>query len=364
MKKSKKKLICKNIKKSLKNKLGQGKFGIVYKYCKQNNCYGVKFLIMKNKYILNDTHPGNVEALIGMELLKLKIPHVNGVLYHTYCNIKDLKKYNIFRDNLWYDDVLDNYHKKNIYQKIKIIFNELADSDLKKHVNSKKLSLETHIILLFYFCYTLSSIQYHLKNFRHNDIKPNNILIKYNKKYKPNTYDVYSIFGKIFYVPCLPFTIKLHDFDYCHCDKYKNQKVFNYTSKKSGTKRFGTTSLINPLYDLHEYVNFSLRDYKTLSEPIIEFYKSLIPNNTIGEGGTPDKYCNRYKLTSYHIDKKYNYIPSDMRSPSQLLLSLTHFDKFLVKPKHKYKINEYNSNIQLNREVQNRSDMFNLQFNL
>ena len=364
MNKSKKNTCNKINKKSLKNKLGQGTFGLVYKYCTKDGCYGIKFLTMKNKYVLDNTHPGNVEALIGLELLKLKIPHVNYVIKHDYCKINELKKLDIFKDDKWYTDVLEKYKNKIIYPNIKIIFNELADSDLKKYVTLNELSLDTHIILLFYFCYTLSSIQYHLKNFRHNDIKPNNILVKYNKHYKPNTYDVYIIFNKTFYIPCLPFTIKIHDFDYCYCSKYKNQKIMGYKSKKSKTKQFGTTTIVNPVYDLHEYVNFSLRDYKTLSEPIMEFYKSLIPFNTIGRGGTPDKYCNRYKLTSYHIDKKYNYIPSDMRSPSQLLLSLKEFDKFLVKPSNQIKNKEYNSNIELNSKIQKRNDMFNLQFNL
>lgn len=354
---SKKKFNCSNIKKSLKNKLGKGKFGIVYKLCIENKCYGCKFLTMKKTYELDNTHPVNVEAKFGKALSRTTIPHINSIIKSISCHIDRLQDYNIFKDNEWYIETLKKYKEDTIYPKIKIIINEFADTDLSKYVNQNITSINDHIIFLFYFCYTLTCIQHKYYNFRHNDIKPNNILIKFNEHYKPNTYDLYIIFGIHYYLPCLPYTIKLHDFDYCNCDKFPNQKVHNYY--KNNLKNIGANPFINPVYDIHEYINFSLRDFKTLPKNIVDFYKKLIPKNTLGIGGTKTKYCNRYKLTTYHIDKKYNYIPPTMKSAAQLLLELPEFNTFKTKPLNGNIINTYDSKIKYDKATISRKDMFN-----
>ena len=110
-----------------------------------------------------------------------------------------------------------------------IIFNEKAHSDFKdyvtkRHENNESLSDDEHLICLFQFCYTIACAQYYIPGFRHNDIKPNNLLVSLNSKLN-NTYDVYKIFGLTFYIPVLDFTLKLHDFDFCNSDELKNQKI-------------------------------------------------------------------------------------------------------------------------------------------
>ena len=56
-------------------------------------------------------------------------------------------------------------------------------------------------------------MQYHNPGFRHNDLKPNNVLVNtYDKK--PNHYFEYIMFGKKYYVPDIGVTLKFWDFDF------------------------------------------------------------------------------------------------------------------------------------------------------
>ena len=39
------------------------------------------------------------------------------------------------------------------------------------------------------------------------------------------------MFGKKYYIPCRPYILKFHDFDFGICDLYQNEKVANPTDK-------------------------------------------------------------------------------------------------------------------------------------
>ena len=139
---------------------------------------------------------------------------------------------------------------------------------------------------------------------------------------------------KTFYIPVLKFTLKLHDFDFCNSDEFPNQKILNY--KEGIFKQIGTTPFNNPVYDLHEYVNFYQRDlgdsFKNLN--FYNILRRLIPKSAFGQD---EQHTFRYKLTNYKQtqninnlsdEERYNYIPSDMHTPSELLLIFTKFKKF------------------------------------
>lgn len=350
----KNKFTCKNLPLLLNDniKLGQGTYGIVYKSNIEKE-YGFKIMSMKNKYKLNNSHPGYLETLIGKRLsilVKYNItPHINIIYDGINCNLNLLKKLNI--DNKWKDKIVELNKSKKIYKNVKIIINELADSDLKKYIQTNDLSLNEHINHLFCFCYTLSCIQYFTYNYRHNDIKPNNILIKYVNCNK-NEYNKYIIFGKEFYIPCLNISIKLHDFDFSYSDKYPNQKIVT----NSNLIKTGRSKEINPLYDLHSYINLLIKDLK-FNKKIIDFYKKHIPENTLGKQNT---YSFKYRLTGYHRNKQINYIPKTMNTPFELLLLSPYFKEYEKKPKEPYIIkNIYNSHIKKDKSIFLRKDMCN-----
>lgn len=384
-------ITCKNFETKLIGKnsnkldlLGEGSYGIAFLGCLDQLCdesIGVKFLVLKKKYKLNNSHPGFVEVIFGMRLSDLYYknitPHINLVYRGFTCNINNLKNSKTIYESEWYKNKeKDSTFTEECYKDVMIIFNEKADMDFKQYVtnrfnNQNKLTDHEHLICLFQFCYTISCAQYHIPGFRHNDIKPNNLLVSLNKNISHNTYDIYKIFGRTFYVPVKEFTIKLHDFDFCNSDQYPNQKIHNY--ENTIFSNIGTTPFNNPVYDLHEYINFYYRDLQDtfMNQETFSLFKYLIPENTFGES---NEYTNRYKLTNFrktlNIDaktekqknEKYNYIPKDMKTPSELILSFKKFKYFNKEPIGSFTIrNVYDSKIPStkSKNLLRRTDMFN-----
>lgn len=382
---------CHNFENKLSNKnknkkeldfLGEGTYGIAFLGCLDQLCnesIGVKFLVLKKKYVLDNTHPGIVEVLIGKRLSKFHYynisPHINIVYKGFLCNINQIKNTETLRNTNWYKSKeLDNTFGKECYEDVMVLFNEKADSDFKKYVenrsnDNKPLSHLEHIVAFFQFTYTIACAQYHIPGFRHNDIKPNNLLVSINSKFtESNKYNCYKILGKTFYIPEVEFSLKLHDFDFCNSDEYPNQKILNY---ESFFKEIGTTPFNNPVYDLHEYINFYFRD---LEQYIVEnktksLLKQIIPSNTFGSDA---EYTTRYKLTNYKKnkfrndlskEKRYNYTPKTMNTPCELLLKLKEFKKFSRKPKNSTIVSTYDSqipSINSNSKLLKRTDMFNV----
>jgi hypothetical protein len=380
---------CNNFEKKLKGKhrnsldiLGEGAYGIAFMGCLDKLCsksIGVKFLVLKTKYNNDTRHPGQVEVIMGKRLSQLHYdnitPHINLVYKGFMCHIDKIKKTKTLRNTEWYLTKLkNNKFGTDCYHEVMVILNEKADSDFKKYsetrlASNNKLTEQEHIIALFTFCYTISSAQYHIPGFRHNDIKPNNLLvtINNNNNINNNEYNCYKIFGNHFYIPVTKFTLKLHDFDFCNSDEYPNSKILGYDNF-FGT--IGTTPFNNPVYDLHEYINFYFRDLESsiVDTPTWNLLKKLIPSNTFGKDNT---YTNRYKLTNFKVNQNnnklddeqfYNYIPKTMKTPSELLLKSKLFKKFRNKPEGAIIIKTYDSqipSIKNNPDILYRTDMFN-----
>lgn len=385
-----KELNCKNIESSLKVKnnmlelLGSGTFGVAFLGCLDKLCdkkVTVKFVSMKKKYKLdnNNTHPAYIEGIVGQELSKLVdnniSPHINYTYFFNLCSKNEIIKYKSVTDSEWYKTKLDIPEYNTLfYDNIMVIFNKFADSDFKDYVTNRykknnELPFIEHLNNFFCFCYTITCAVNYIPNYRHNDIKPNNFLVKFVEpsKYNNKNYNKYTIFGIDYYIPQLPYILKLHDFDYSYSDDFRNQKITNYYNSQL-FKEINATPFTNPLYDLHEYINFYFRDFGEYLQgsKIESYFKSLLPEGTYGK---ENKYTRRYKLTNYKVnglnnnlkdEQKFNYIPKNMKTPSELLLYDRIFNEFRKKPTQGIMLNHYDSKILLTPQIQKRSDLFNV----
>ena len=261
--------------------------------------------------------------------------------------------------------------------------------DLQTYISeySQNLTHQDHLILLFQFCYTLACIQFTHRNFRHNDIKPNNLLVEIDKSVKKNSnnYIAYEIFGKTFYIPQTKYIMKLYDFDFGYSNQFQNYKI----TTKSSLREKGYTAETNCLYDLHSYINFYYFKFKhILSDETKSLLKSLVPtddnivnknfmnkNFTMRNNSNKDlentllgrftDYTNNYKLTSFRMDGQFNYVPKKMHSCADLLCYHDVFTQFELKtiPPNAKIIHTYESNISLTPKTEKRSDMFNIKVN-
>ena len=393
-------IICKNLEKKLYpslnkdkllDKIGQGTYGMAFKGCLKHDCrkyaMSVKYVLKKkiyNNYIhknqLDLTHPAEAEYVMGQVLSDLvfrKItPHINIIYEGLNCTYNQLKNSESLKEKIkhseisWLNNTADLLDKDIIFNDIKITFHELADTDLKSFIldPSNKLSFLDHIHIFFQFCYTLACAQYHIPGFRHNDVKPDNILVKKNMNFKSGM-KKYKIVDKNFYIPNTYYTIKLYDYDFCNSYTIKNQKIINADkNKKSPLRKVGLSLKDNPIYDLHLYINFYLKEFNDiLSNKVKKFFYDLIPeiNGTklIGKGDYNNPYLYNYKLTNYKVtgNRKINFIPPSMKSPIELLIS-NFFEEYITTSKKKKVrvIMTYDSKIKKNEHLFKKKYMFNI----
>lgn len=379
---------------SFLKELGGGKFGLAFKGCfdlpKCENAISIKYINIATKYSDNykdENNPSNIEVRVGKSLRKLVYngitPHINFTIFSLICNHNAISENSTFmqpKASEWFRDSRNKLNNKEIFPQLNITFNELATMDLKQFISNKKSKLKDkdHLIILFQFCYTLSCIQYYFKNFKHNDIKPNNLLVKLIDNPDANNYYKYKIFGKTFYIPQTNYIIKLHDFDYVYSDKFQNKKITHSVN----LYKKGYNSETNCLFDLHSYINFYynlLQNY--FSDNIKNILESLVPaddavqnikysnNNTQLDNplkntllGKKTSYTNNFKLTSYNLNGKSNYIPKKMHSCADLLCFHDIFKDFEKLPYGGKIIQTYDSRIPSMdlRRQKRRPDMFNI----
>ena len=379
---------------SFLKELGGGQFGLAFKGCfdgpKCKNSISIKYINIATKYSDNysdKNNPSNIEVRVGKELRKLVYnhitPHINFTIFSLICNHNDISKNSTFMQPKaleWFINSRNKLNNKEIFPQLNITFNELATMDLKQFISNKKSKLKDkdHLIILFQFCYTLSCIQYYFKNFKHNDIKPNNLLVKLIDNPVTNKYFKYKILGETFYIPKTKYIIKLHDFDYVYSDEFQNKKITHSVN----LYKKGYNSETNCLFDIHSYINFYYHTlYNHLSENFKKMLEDLVPtdddlenikysnNNIQVENpykfkllGKKTSYTNNYKLTSYNLNGKSNYIPKKMYSCADLLCSHDIFNNFKKLPSGGKITQTYDSKIpsmNLSQQKQ-RPDMFNI----
>ena len=199
--------------------------------------------------------------------------------FHT--NIEQFIKLDI-ENNKEYLRFKENFYKNIYYDKVLVIISEWADGgDLLDFIrkNKNKINKKQWKVIFFQVIFILSTIQYYYPTFRHNDLKPNNILIKNN--FSKEKYIIYKLDKYTFKVPNIGIDLKISDFDFsCIDGEVDNIKINSKYVKKA---KISKTS--NKYYDLHFFFNFlinpsicpDLLDQNYSSNEIIQFINNILP---------------------------------------------------------------------------------------
>ena len=355
-------------------KLGQGTYGITFRGCYNVACsirQGIKFTSLKNKHRDDETHPANIEVNIGKELSefvnKKYTPNINRINDSMRCAINDLKKLNSIKSSEWLEETLELYRTNKIYPVINVYFMDVGTLDLSKflkmRVEQKTIEFKEIIEILFQIFYTLSIIQYNIPHYRHNDLKPNNLIVRINNHNLDRDFQNYSICnqynhaGTLFFIPHRGYTVKIIDYDFSYSKKYQNSKILLY--KTSNFKYLGYGPFINPVFDLHFLLN-SFYSSNTIMKRLPKFKLFIEKILPIECRGYQAKYVEKNKLTSYYVNKETNYIPKELLTPIEMI-EFTNYFKHLKKKGALSIKNEYSSPYSIiSINMRKRLDMFNV----
>jgi len=199
-----------------------------------------------------------------------------------------------------FEDIISKANNYDIIKK-KLNDNEISDlfsirvrenffksMTLTEYISSNQCDLKK---LLFQVIHTLAVIQNEYRNFRHNNLSPDNIIV-YLKK-SASEYDVYHFNDKKYHIPKNKFIIKIGNFNYSSIpDYYGNSIKIPFGNKN------------NHYFDLHFFLNSLLDkiDISGCDENTTNFINKIIP----------EKY--RSSNNNYYMERNV-----ELYSPAQLI---------------------------------------------
>ena len=212
-------------------------------------------------------------------------PHIILPITTFYTQIDFLKQLLKNTDNEKCKNYLKELKNKNYYENISILVSEWANGgDLLDYLrkNYTILKVKEWRIILFQIISTIAIIQTKYPNFKHNDLKANNLLVYNLEITDKNKYFVYKINNQKYIIPNIGIQIKLWDFDFaCISDVIENDKV---NSKWANDMNINHNR--NRYYDIHFFFNTLTRkgflpdffENKNISNVVKQFIKRIVPD--------------------------------------------------------------------------------------
>ncbi len=272
-----------------------------------------------NKYgdIYDIRRPENAELLMIHILSRFvtnkKTGHIVLPLGTFYSDIKTFVTLtqDEYKEKKNYNKFLKKYQKGEFHNQISILISEWANGgDLLDFLRSKAEDLSTiqWKVIFFQILSVISVIQLRFPDFRHNDLKANNILIQNIPLKEKNNWIQYLINNQYYIVSNVGIYIKLWDFDFaCIPNLVINTKV----DANWANKRLNVKSKKNCYYDIHFFFN-TLRKYipclkspsKYVSKEVTSFIERVVPSkyrnkDILSESGRlliNDEYTTSLKL--------------------------------------------------------------------
>lgn len=277
---------------------------VVYEFCLKVSAY-----VRHSHYgdVTNVSRPENAEIMmlraLSYFIAKKETMHLLVPIQTFYANIKNFLSLEQKGFISGKDCKLDQYHefvqnyKKGIYEDVvSILISEWANhGDFLKYMKSHYLNFKLYHWKVFFFqlLSVLAVILHKYPNFRHNDMKANNVLIhkiprKHETGYEKDIWKkgrtvLYKICSRTYLVPDIGYCLKLWDFDFaCIPSKVDNLKV-----NLEWTKKINVTPEKNQYYDIHYFFNTLIskrflpeiiRDPEHVPVEVKEFVIRVVPD--------------------------------------------------------------------------------------
>jgi hypothetical protein len=255
--------------------------------------YAVKIVAYPRKEnygdMFNVKRPENAELLmirlLSQFVKKNETPHI--VLPITTFNTSIKPFITLPKDivnNKKYDTFIEKYKGGEYYDNVSILISEWANSgDLLDYIKNNYQSFQVKHWrgLFFQILSVLAIIHAKYPNFRHNDMKANNILVNKIPVSKKNNKFKYIINGQTYIVPSVGFQIKLWDFDFATIPGLiDNSKV-----EAKWTNKINIKPEQNRYYDVHYFFNTltmkgffpDFFDEDKVPQKIREFVERVVP---------------------------------------------------------------------------------------
>ena len=284
----------------------------------------------------DEARPENAELkmlyLLSYFTLNIKTPHfvLPIITFNTTIDMfvnmpNDIIKFDGSKPNYdSYNNFLDKYDNGGYNDIVSVLICEWCDNgDLMSYIRAKhkEMTKRDWVVIFFQILYTLAMTHEKYPDFRHNDLKPNNILVKStdpsldkNQRYK------YSLGKYDFSIPNIGIQVKIWDFDFACIDGIVN----NNKVDADWTTSLNVSSKKHQYYDMHYFFNtltsrrfFS--DFYTGGAPeeIVEFVSRVVPEKykcgtSVTKKGRFLKQCEFLTplsvLTTDPLFKKYRFI--------------------------------------------------------
>lgn len=244
-------------------------------------------------------------------------------------------------ENKRYDQFVKRYRQSEYHSEVSVLISEWANGgDLMEYINNnyKTMKLKEWRAIFFQIISVLCIIQQKYPGFRHNDLKPNNILvqnIEVNDRKKLFKYDININQEKYeFIVPNIGMQIKLWDFDFaCIPGIVDNAKV-----NAEWTDGINVRPIQNKYYDLHYFFNTltnkpffaNFWDKREIHPSVKQFIRDIIPeqyrefDKKIVE---VDENGEEHVIQKIISDKGRYLLNEEFTTPEKILIEHPFFDK-------------------------------------
>lgn len=252
------------------------------------NPVNVEILMLRllSQYVTNERCPHIVAPIITFNTpIHSFIDYISNNNFHYFD--KNAKVSKPLSEQSSYKEFLLKQKKGYYHDTLSVLISEWADrGDFLEYLQANYLEFTetTWKVLFFQIVAMLACIQQNFPNFKHNDLKANNILIKSNHASNRFKCYKYCIYNRYYLIPNIGISIKFWDFDFSSIESV----IDNAKLEFKWAKDLGISSVANRYADLHYFFNSLIHFFDPLKkkndsipESVFAFINRIIPSDKV-----------------------------------------------------------------------------------